>query len=42
LYSRSMMSRTLAVSSSLQALTRLPGSTLASAKIFFEDGMPIP
>src|SRR5713226_6117932 len=42
LYSRSMMSRTRAVSSSVQALTRLPGSTRASAKIFLEDGMPIP
>src|SRR5438093_766336 len=42
LYSRSRMSRTRPVSSSLQSLTRLLGSTRASAKIFLEDGMPIP
>ena len=42
LYSRSMMSRTRPVSSSDQLLTRLFGSTRASAKIFFADGIPIP
>ena len=42
LYSRSRISRTRDVSSSLQAFTRLLGSTRASAKIFLADGVPIP
>ena len=42
LYSRSMMSRTRAVSSSLQAFTRLFPSTRASDMMRRAEGIPIP